>query len=100
MRLLSKRSLQGKLTIIFIIIVAFIIGLSTLLYLMSVNAVRNVTYEKMQSQAEYYQQTFETEIDQVLTQQLEIFSDRKLPLLALPNSGIGRAVYRTVRTVR
>lgn len=88
MRLLSKRSLQGKLTIIFIIIVAFIIGLSTLLYLMSVNAVRNVTYEKMQSQAEYYQQTFETEIDQVLTQQLEIFSDRKLPLLALPNSGM------------
>ena len=55
---------------------------------MSVNAVRNVTYEKMQSQAEYYQQTFETEIDQVLTQQLEIFSDRKLPLLALPNSGM------------
>ena len=88
MRLLSKQSLQGKLTIIFIIIVAFIIGFSTLLYLMSVNAVRNVTYEKMQSQAEYYQQTFETEIDQVLTQQLEIFSDRKLPLLALPNSGM------------
>ena len=88
MRLLSKRSLQGKLTIIFIVIVVFIIGISTLLYLMSVNAVRKVTYEKMQSQAEYYQQTFETEIDQVLTQQLEIFSDRKLPLLALPNSGM------------
>lgn len=50
--------------------------------------VRQMTYEKMNSQAEYYQQTFETEISGILSQQLEFFNNRKLPFLASPVMGL------------
>ena len=42
----------------------------------------------MNSQAEYYQQTFEKEIAHALNMQLEFFVDRKLPFLASPVVGL------------
>ena len=58
------------------------------LHISTINVIRQMTYEKMNSQAEYYQQTFETEIQGILSLQLDFFNNRQLPFLAYPDSGL------------
>lgn len=84
----GNRSLQQKLALAFVIIIACIMLIVIVLHVRTVHIVRQMTYEKMNAQAEYYQQTFETEIHNALSLQLEFFNDRKLPFLASPASGL------------
>lgn len=83
-----RGSLQKKLAFAFVVIIFAVILIALMLHLWTVSAVRKMTYEKMNAQAEYYQQTFETEINNALNLQLEFFNDRKLPFLASPASGL------------
>lgn len=91
MRKQGKHSLQQKLALVFAAIIVCIMLITLILHARTVNMVRQMTYEKMNSQAEYYQQTFETEISGILSQQLEFFNNRKLPFLASPV--VGLSVY-------
>ncbi len=84
-----KRSLQRKLAFAFAVIIAVIMLITLALHNRTVNVIRQTTYEKMNSQAEYYQQTFETEIERILALQLEFFNNRQLPFLASASSGLG-----------
>lgn len=49
---------------------------------------RRLTYEKMQSRAEYYLRSFDNELDHVGKLQNDFFSDRKLTFIIGPNMNI------------
>ncbi len=83
-----KRSLQQKLALTFAIIIICIMLIVLTLHIRTVYVIRQMTYEAMNSQAEYYQQTFETEIQGILSLQLDFFNNRQLPFLAYPDSGL------------
>lgn len=78
----GRTSLQQKLVIAFAVIICCIMAINFLLHMRTVNVIREITYEKMKAQAEYYQETFEMEVNYVLSQQLDFFNDRKLPFIA------------------
>lgn len=88
MKKYKKSSLQNKLAIAFAIVIIGIMVISLILHIQTVGVIRQVTYDKMKAQAEYYQETFETEIHNALGSQMEFFSDRKLPFLASPVAGL------------
>lgn len=83
-----KQSLQQKLALAFTVIIAVIMLIMFILHIRTVNVIYKETYEKMNSQMEYYQQTFETEIQGILNLQLEFFNNRQLPFLAAPDVGL------------
>lgn len=83
-----KLLLHHKLAIVFAAIIACIMTIELALHANTVNVVREMTYEKMNSQAEYYQQTFETELEGILDLQLDFFNNRRLPFLASPAVGL------------
>lgn len=83
-----KQSLQEKLALAFAVIIICIMAITLTLHARTLNMVRQMAYEKMNSQAEYYQQTFETELQGILNLQLEFFNNRKLPFLANPVVGL------------
>lgn len=83
-----KQSLQQKLVLAFAAIIACIMAITLALHIRTVKVIRQMAYEKMDSQAEYYQQTFETEIRGILNLQLDFFNNRQLPFLAYPDSGL------------
>ena len=83
-----KQSLQQKLALTFAIVIVCIMLIVLTLHISTINVIRQMTYEKMNSQAEYYQQTFETEIQGILSLQLDFFNNRQLPFLAYPDSGL------------
>lgn len=88
MKVRKKRSLQQKLALAFALVIIGIMLITLMLHFRTVSIVRQVTYDKMNAQAEYYQQTFETEINHALNMQLDFFVDRKLPFLASPVVGL------------
>ena len=49
---------------------------------------RRITYEKMYSQAEYYLQSFDNELDHVRQLQLDFFNDRKLTFIIGPDMNL------------
>lgn len=83
-----KQSLQQKLALVFTVIIIIIVSIMLVLHIRTMNLIRRLTYEKMNSQAEYYQQTLETEIGNILNLQLEFFNNRQLPFLAAPDAGL------------
>lgn len=83
-----KLLLHHKLALVFASIIACIMVIELALHANTVNVVRDMTYEKMNAQAEYYQQTFETELDGILDLQLDFFNNRRLPFLASPVVGL------------
>lgn len=89
MKVQKKQSLQQKLAMAFAIVISSIMFISLMLHVRTVNIVRQVTYDKMDAQAEYYQQTFESELRHAINMQIEFFNDRKLPFLASPAASLG-----------
>ncbi len=83
-----RQSLQKKLALVFVVIIICIMLIALMLYSRTVNVIRRETYEKMESQAEYYQELLETEIQYSLDLQLGFFANRKLVFLGRPNSGL------------
>lgn len=78
----KKQSLQKKLALAFGLVIICVMSITIMMHMRTINSMYRIIYEKMAVQAEYYQQTFETEIQHVLDLQLEFFNDRKLPFLA------------------
>lgn len=76
--------LWKKLAIAFCLIIISIMCVSVALHIRTMNAMRDTIYERMEAYAEYYQQTFETELQNILDLQIGFFADRKLPFLAGP----------------
>lgn len=88
MRKKGKFTLQVKLSIAFVLVIAAIIGIASAGYTLSVRQLRRAAYERMQAQQGYYQDLFETQISQAIQQQRQLFSLRKLPFACLPESNI------------
>lgn len=76
--------LWKKLAMAFCLIIISIMCVSVALHIRTMNAMRDTIYEGMEAHAEYYQQTFETELQNILDLQIGFFADRKLPFLAGP----------------
>lgn len=85
----KKHSLQRKLELAFAVMIVGIIVVTLLLHVKTVSVIRKITYEKMDSQAEYYQQTFETELQGIWNLQIEFFNNHSLPFLASPSVELG-----------
>ena len=66
--------------VVLITIVAFVF-----VYNQANELARRITYEKMYSQAEYYLQSFDNELDHVQQLQIDFFNDRKLTFIIGPD---------------
>ena len=82
---MKKKSIQRKLVAIFSVIIISIIIISLFLHIRTAEKMRDLTYEKMQVQAEYYQEVFETELDNILKLQSDFFANQKLVFLSGDN---------------
>jgi len=77
------RFLAGFMTVILATLAAF-----AFVYHQAYNMAQKITYEKLYSQAEYYLQSFDTEINHIQRLQNEFFTDRKLVFIIAPNMNI------------
>ena len=71
-----KSSIQKKLVVMFGVIIAAIMGIVLLLHLHSMRNMRTLVYENMQAQAEYYQESLDREIDNILKLQIDFLPIR------------------------
>lgn len=76
--------LWQRLAIAFCAIIFLIMSGVIALYVRTMRAMREAIYGRMEASAEYYQQTFENDLQNILDQQIGFFADRKLPFLAGP----------------
>lgn len=76
--------LWKKLALAFCVIILLIMSGVMVLHVRTMCAMRDAIYGRMEAYAEYYQQTFENELQNILDQQIGFFADRKLPFLAGP----------------
>lgn len=83
-----KTSLQTKQIFAFSIIIICFMTIMLVLHIRTVMTVRQMTYDKMRAQAEYYLDSYEVEINHAINLQFEFFNDRKLAFLAQPNLGL------------
>lgn len=81
-----KSSIQKKLVVMFGVIIAAIMGIVLLLHLHSMRNMRTLVYENMQAQAEYYQESLDREIDNILKLQIDFFTNQKLIFLTEENA--------------
>lgn len=85
---MKKGSIQRKLAAVFGTIIVSIMLFLLIFYMKAAENMRKLTYEKMQAQAEYYQNNFQTELDNILRLQIDFFANQKLIFLT------GDTVYR------
>lgn len=76
-----KNSIQTKQIIGFGTIIILIIMITSFLQMRAMDIAIQATYEKMNSKAEYFLESFENEISHIRQLQIEFFNDRKLPFL-------------------
>lgn len=81
-------SIQTKLMLGFGVVIAIITSASLLIYNRVIELARQTTYEKMQSEASYYLEVLDNEIEHVRQLQIEFFNDRKLAFLVGPEINI------------
>lgn len=82
----SKLSVRGKLTLVFVLIIAVIMLITIALHLRTTATIRTSIYNEMLSNVAYYQQNLDSQINSIGQLQIEFFQDRKLPFLAGENS--------------
>lgn len=70
---------------IFSIIIAAIMIIFLFFHIRTAEKMRTLTYEKMQAQAEYYQEVLEMELDSILKLQSDFFANQKLVFLSGDN---------------
>lgn len=79
-----RYSIRTKLMIGFGSVIAIVLLCSVYIYQKASDLSRRITYEKMQSQAEYYMQTLEDELNHIRQLQMDFFNDRMLSTLIGP----------------
>lgn len=75
------RTVEMKLTIGFVLIIVVIVLCTTAVFNKAILLAKNTTYEKMNTQAEFYQQRLDNEIRHIRKLQQVFFTDRKLPFI-------------------
>ncbi len=83
-----RYSIETKLIIGFGVVIMVIMTASIYIYHRAIFLSRETTYEKMYSQAEFYLQTLEQEIEHIRQLQRDFFNDRKLTFLIGPEMNI------------
>lgn len=83
MNLIVTKFIAGFVVVILATMAAFFF-----VYHQANELARRLTYEKMYSQAEYYLQSFDNELDHVRQLQLDFFNDRKLTFIIGPDMNI------------
>ena len=84
----KRSSLQTKQILAFTTIIVSFMAIMFFLHIRTLKTVREMTYDKMRAQAEYYLESFEMEVSHAINLQIEIFNDRKLAFLAQPEAGL------------
>lgn len=84
----KRSSLQTKQILAFTTIIVSFMAIMFFLHIRTLKTVREMTYDKMCAQAEYYLESFEMEVSHAINLQIEIFNDRKLAFLAQPEAGL------------
>lgn len=84
----KRSSLQTKQILAFTTIIVSFMAIMFFLHIRTLKTVREMTYDKMRAQAEYYLESFEMEVSHAINLQIEIFNDRKLEFLAQPEAGL------------
>lgn len=83
-----RNSIQTRQIIGFSIITLFMMVSSAMLQMGAMKMVTEMTYEKMDGNAEYFLESFENELSYVHQLQLDFFNDRKLIFLESPEINI------------
>lgn len=86
-----RSSIEFKLMLGFGFVIAILMISSLIMYNSAVVLAKRLTYEKMDSQAEYYVQTLDKEIRHIRQLQRDFFNDRKLVFLVGPD--INTSIY-------
>ena len=92
-----RYSIETKLIIGFGVVIMVIMTASIYIYYRAIFLSRETTYEKMYSQAEFYLQTLEQEIEHIRQLQRDFFNDRKLTFLIGPEMNISDYEKRDAR---
>lgn len=83
-----RYSIEAKLMVSFGVVIVVIMIASFIIYHNAVKLSKQLTYEKMYSQAEYYLGTLDQEIGHIRQLQRDFFHDRKLIFLVGPDMNI------------
>ena len=83
-----QNSIVTKLIFGFGIVILLTMTAFSFIYHQASRLVRKATYEKLYSQAEYFMQVFDNEIEHVQQLQADFFSDRKLTFIVSPEMNI------------
>ncbi|MCD7807645.1 MAG: histidine kinase [Lachnospiraceae bacterium] len=81
-------SVETRLIAGFVMVIAVILCSALIMYHRAVAITRESTYEKMDSQANYYMETLDTELGLVRQLQVDFCNNRKLVFLISPNINI------------
>lgn len=82
----TKLSVRGKLTLVFVLIIAVIMLITIALHVRTTAIIRTSIYNEMLSNVAYYQHNLDSQINNIAQLQIEFFQDRMLPFLAGENS--------------
>lgn len=84
MRRVKKTSIQMRQMFLFTVITLIIMGISLKLHLQTVETIREMTYEKMESKGEYYQSLLDQEISHMFQNQVQLLNERNLYAMISP----------------
>ena len=80
------RSIRAKLTVAFVFITLFVMAITVFLHIRAMNAIRSAIYEEMLNNVAYFQETLDSQIDNIARLQIDFFQDRKLAFLSGTNT--------------
>ena len=80
------RSIRAKLSVAFVLITLFVMTITVVLHTRAMNAIRFAIYEEMLNNVAYFQETLDSQIDNIARLQIDFFQDRKLAFLSGTNA--------------
>ena len=93
-RFIWIHSIQFKQQVLLLVILAFFVGSCTFFYKEAVLNSKNSVYEKMESQATYYLDSLDDQMDRIVQQGANFYQDRKLSYIAYTGIGISNYEWR------
>ena len=75
-------SIRAKLTIAFMLITLFVMAITVVLHIRAMNTIRSSIYEEMLNNVAYFQETLDSQINNIAQLQIDFFQDRKLAFLS------------------
>lgn len=84
----KRTSLWMKQALVFSAIILCSFAGMWIMTLRAASTVRELTYDRMREQAQYYLNMLNSEVEHAMNLQIEFLNDRKLPFLVEPDSGL------------